>query len=75
MHQEEELELSQQDIIDILQQFGACSKKSAVPLRKIQSILHKSNAADTVKRLRKHGEIAFDMREYGRYYYWLPRQV
>ena len=69
--------MSQQDIIDALVKFGATSKAKAVPSRKIVIYLGKTDVSNMLKRMRnrKFREIAFDERDHGRFYYWLPRSV
>ena len=71
---EEVLRLSQQQVLDFLQTNGALSKETAVPSRRIWASLKKANYSDTLARLRRAGEVSFDLREHGRFYYWLPRR-
>jgi hypothetical protein len=68
--------MSQSEIVDYLESIGAKSKKRAVPSRVIKKVLDRSSSiAGTLKRLGEIGDLAFDLREDGRYFYWLKKGI
>jgi hypothetical protein len=68
----EELRMGQNEILNHLVSMGACSQDKAMPSRDIIKTCGRRDIMDSLARLRKHDDIKYELRDFGRFYYWVP---
>jgi hypothetical protein len=68
----EGLRMGQNEILNHLALVGACSQDKALPSRDIIKACGRRDIMDSLARLRKHGDVKYELRDFGRYYYYLP---